>query len=142
MAKPIPGSRYARRIDADDFAVSVGQRSTRVSRVNAGIGLDGVRDNERRFQNSAPQCTDDSGADCRRALKVESESDGDHFFTRLQSGRIPEGGRHQTRSVDLENRQVQPDRPGRHFLPGEEEPVPCRIQRGSGLHLSDASKRS
>src|SRR5581483_1080270 len=103
------GSRRAinRRIDADQPAGAVEQRSAGVSRIDGGVGLNYTLDRPSRHRlDLAPQRTHNTGR--KRLIEAERIADCERALTYLQVFRRAYGYRSQSafRRVDFQHRQV------------------------------------
>src|SRR5207253_6675284 len=106
-ARPCNGAADAlrslgdRRVDADHFAVSVDERTTRVPRIDPRVRLNSVVDRVRRFVDRASGRADDATCDRRRALEVERKSNRQYILPDLQLARVANRRRRQVLYVDL-----------------------------------------
>ena len=105
-----------RGVDPDDLAVGVHERTTRVARVDGGVGLQHAV--ERRGRSSVAtvpvRAGDDALGDAQPALERERVADRDDLVADLQRVGVAELDRRQARRVDLQHREV-----GRRVVPEE-----------------------
>src|SRR5436309_1524776 len=79
--------RENRRVDADDLAARVDERTAGIAAINGGVGLNGFIDESALAGLHGPaERADYSGG--QGALETEGISDGQNFLTDLQCGGI------------------------------------------------------
>ena len=106
QAEPDSGDR---RVDAHHVTPSVGERASRVSRVEGGVGLDHVLDDSRRATarrsgQRPPKRRHDAGRD--RALEAVRVADRHHQLAHPQLIRVAELGRGEPAVLGPHDRQV------------------------------------
>jgi hypothetical protein len=116
VAREIDGHREAdalrvrvdRRVDADDLAADVAQRTTRVAEVDAGVGLDKVLVVGRATEDVEVGATHRAhDADRDRAAQIaERIADGDRPVTDAELVRVAERQHRQVATLDLDHGHV------------------------------------
>ena len=92
------------RINADDFAVEVEERASRITGVDGGVGLNGVFDDHAVGLLHLADGTDDAAGE--GSGEPEGIADGVDLLADLQIGGIAEGHGLQTGGLDLKDSQV------------------------------------
>jgi hypothetical protein len=98
------GARVDQRVDADDLAPHVEQRSSGIARIDRDVGLD--EGHQVLLWQVTPLRTDDAGG--HRVLEPERLADRDHPFADLQLVRVADRDSRQVLGVDLDQRDVGP----------------------------------
>src|SRR6185437_15012719 len=107
LASVIARAALDRAVDADHVAVDVEQRTTRVARVDRGVGLDVVGD--RVLVVEQPACVAPFGADDARGdgeVELERIADREHPRADARRGVVTEVERRQVLRVDLDHGDV------------------------------------
>ena len=109
VARADPRRAGDRAVDADDFAADVHERSTRVARIDGGVGLNEVLDAALvavgEVQRAA-LCADDSLRHGEREVLAERVADREHPFAHARRITVAERCRRQSGRVDLQHGDV------------------------------------
>src|SRR5439155_307708 len=87
----------------DDLTVQVDERAARVTRVNGGVRLDGIRDRDVRFLDEAAERANNALRDGRPTREVEGIADGNYIVADFELRGIAEGGGLEVAAIDLED---------------------------------------